>query len=133
MDIRQATLPVNYYDGTRHPINYIYIVTGYPSVLYGRQRIFFFYVWNPTSAQLRFPTIPQSFQYKNFPAVSGIDLFNLGSFPFFTELYHNISAETLPSIQLDRSGRRWFFLCVNLLEKCFFMGCRLQALGCCML
>lgn len=35
-----------------------------------------------------------SFSVQNFPAVSSIDLFNLGSFLFPAELYHNLSAET---------------------------------------
>lgn len=57
-----------------------------------------------------------SFPVQHFPAVSSINLFNLGSFLFLAELYHNLSAETIRSIQLDRSDGRRIFLCFILLE-----------------
>lgn len=57
-----------------------------------------------------------SFPVQHFPAVSSINLFNLGSFLFLAELYHNLSAETIRSIQLDRSDGRRIFLFFILLE-----------------
>lgn len=52
-----------------------------------------------------------SFSVQNFPIVSSINLFNLGSFLFPAELYHNPSAEALRSIQPDRTDGRRIFLC----------------------
>lgn len=57
-----------------------------------------------------------NFPVQHFPAVSSINLFNLGSFLFLVELYHNLSAKTTRSIQLDRSDGWRIFICFILLE-----------------
>lgn len=67
-----------------------------------------------------------------FPAISSIDLFNLGSFLFPAELYHNLSAETIRSIQLDpTSGESSYVLLYWRGVSLRVVDCRLG--GCCML
>lgn len=94
------------------------------------QRILFSSLRNFGCNAIVFTTFPRSFEYKSFPAVSSFDLFNLGSFPSFTELYHNLwpklhpdltnSAESTRSIQQVVSS-----ICCPYLGRCF-LDCRLQ-------